>query len=640
MLLKKHPNVVVATILSVFFMVSLRVSSLESAIVDEMAHIPSAYSYVHYGDMRLNPEHPPLMKDLAGIPLLFLHPAFPLTQSTWTNGINEQWKLGSTFLHGLGNDAEAITFWARVPTILVAVLLGIYIYLWTRQLAGTLAGLFALTLYAFDPNILAHDHLVTTDIGIATFLFIATYYFVRFLKKPSRKNILLFGIFFGFAQLAKFSAVVLFPLFTLLMIIYASTRTLPLDGYPASSPQARRWALVLSYIWRYAIAAILCFITIWIVYYFNTLNMPTEKIIAISNSAFTNDMPAANIAKAIVTWTTGIPLLKPFAVYLLGIFMVFVHVSGGTTHYFLGTVTQQGIPAYFPVVFLIKETLPFLLLLLASLVYTISRLLLTLTDKTRTVKEKTVAFVEQHIAQLAMICFVIFYSYLCITGNFNIGFRHLFPILPFLYVLTAKISADAFHRLREVSYTHTLLTRCLPGLSGLVVIWIVAIPILAYPSYISYFNEMVGGHTNGYKYVTDSNYDWGQDLKNLKKWVDHYNECVGRLDGSRFQACRLDYRRPTEAPIDKIHIEYFGGSSPEYYFGNNLIPWHYYSKPEPGWYAISAHLYQESTHKPLKPNEPSYRWLESYPMVSRAGDSIFIFYVPDDSNLPASPDAH
>ena len=637
MSLKNNPSTVVAIILSVFFVVSLVVSSQESTTYDEQSHITAAYSYVRYGDMRINPEHPPLLKDLAGIPLLFLHPAFPLTQAPWISGLNEQWTLGDTFLHGVGNDADAITFWARVPIALVAVLLGIFIYLWTRQLAGTLAGLFALTLYAFDPNVLAHNHLVTTDIGIATFIFLATYCFVRFLKQPNRNNIILFGLCLGLAQLVKFSAVILFPLFGLLAVVYAFARTLGSGDYPTLSPLARRRALVFSYVWKYAVAVILCFMAIWIVYYFNTLNMPPEKITAIADSLLKGDGLTIQVAKVSVTWMAGIPLLKPFAVYFMGVFMVFVRVATGNTHYFLGTVTVHGNPTYFPIVFLLKETLPFLLLLLASLIYALSRLFTSLTDKTCTFGEKYVAFVEQHIAQIGMMSFVIFYSYLCITGNLNIGFRHLFPMLLFLYVLTAKISADALRRLHEKFRANT---QAINTLASLVVVWIVSIPVFAYPFYLSYFNEIAGGHANGYKYFTDSNFDWGQDLKNLKKWVDQYNACAGKQGSAAFQPCGSDYRPPTETPITKIHIDYFGGSKPRYYFGDNFLPWYDKLKPEPGWYAISAEFYQESTHKPVEPDTWDYRWLENYPMISRAGDSIFIFHVPDDSNLPVSPNAH
>lgn len=65
-----------------------------SAIVDELAHIPAGYAYLHYHDYRLNPEHPPLMKDLAAIPLQFMNLKFPLDSSAWTTDVNGQWEVG------------------------------------------------------------------------------------------------------------------------------------------------------------------------------------------------------------------------------------------------------------------------------------------------------------------------------------------------------------------------------------------------------------------------------------------------------------------------------------------------------------------------------------------------------------------
>ena len=118
-MLKKRANLIVILILSVVFIVSLVVSSQESTIMDEQAHIPAGYSYVKYHDMRLNPEHPPLLKDLAGLPLLTFSPKFPVETTEWQNGINEQWTLGNIFIHS--NNADQINFWSRFPIILIAL---------------------------------------------------------------------------------------------------------------------------------------------------------------------------------------------------------------------------------------------------------------------------------------------------------------------------------------------------------------------------------------------------------------------------------------------------------------------------------------------------------------------------------------
>ena len=626
--IQKYPHHIATAILILFFGVSLSISSQDSTIMDEQAHIPAGYSYVRYGDMRLNPEHPPLLKDLAGIPILFLNPIFPTNAPEWITGINEQWVMGDKLLHQEGNDAQAITFWARLPILILSVVLGIVLYLWVSEWLGIGAGLFALTLYAFDPNILGHNHFVTTDLGIAAFTFFAVITFIRWVKSPTMHNTLLFGLFLGLAQLTKFSGVILFPLFFLLTIIYALSRNKrgASEGEP-STP----WQLIWGYAWRYAIAVIICFIAIEILYFFNTLNMPAEKISIIADASFKANTTAAHIAKATIDWMAAKPILKPLAEYFLGVFMVFARVAGGNTYYFFGTVTNHATPLYFPAVFLLKETLPLLILSLFSLIYVIIRLTAAIRTRTQSIGLWMAQYIEHNISQVTMLSFVVFYAYLSITSNLNIGFRHLFPILPFIYILITKIVWDAYHSHSE---RHSSVNQMLAKIfTGIFIFWIVAIPVISYPSYMSYFNEAAGGHANGYKYVTDSNYDWGQDLKRLKIWVDQYNQCARKINSFPSHICnRLTLNNqvlPTTTPIDTLRIDYFGGSSPQYWFGSMFKPWHGELAPEAGWYAISAGFYQESSHKTQTAGEWSYRWLDKYPMVARAGDSIFIFYVPE-----------
>lgn len=627
-LLKKHASALVTLILGLFFVVSLSVSWQESATFDEKAHIPAAYSYVRYLDMRLNPEHPPLLKDLAGLPLLAFNLTFPLQDKTWTQGINEQWVLGEKFLFESGNDADTILFWSRLPITLIALVLGLFIYLWTKELAGTVAGLFALVLFVCDPNILGHSHYVTTDIGIAAFVFIATYFFVKFLKKPTDKHILAAGIALGLAQLAKFSAVLLFPLFGLAAILYA----LASPSKQENSQEKRRGpiARVLSYLWKYIAVVSVCFIAIWILYAINTWHMPADKIAETAQSTF-NNKTAGIVAKNIITTLSSIPVITPLSEYLMGVFMVFARVAGGNTHFFLGEVTEKSSPAYFPVIFLLKETLPLLFLLLFSLGYTLFRTTLSFIHTKHSLKETLRHSFQSRIAQYTMAGFVMLYAYLSITGNLNIGFRHLFPILPFLYVLTAKTVFDFLRRQHGNPFTRTVFNT----LVGAMTLWIVATPILAYPDYLSYFNPIGGGSSQGYHYATDSNYDWGQDLKKLKVWVDEYNACTGKLNSFPHNTCTQLTQSgilPTQSPIDTIRIDYFGGSRPAYYFGDNFIPWYGSKAPESGWYAISTLFYQENLYRTdHKPGEQTYAWLSQYQPVARAGQSMLIFYISPES---------
>ncbi|MBI1974944.1 MAG: hypothetical protein HYS57_01130, partial [Parcubacteria group bacterium] len=109
----------------------------DSATMDEVAHIPAGYSYVVTRDMRLNPEHPPLVKTLSGLAVfLAARSHFPEDLTSWQTGINDQWSFGFDFLYRSGNDAEKIIHAARIPAIILTLLLGWFIWLWGKELMG------------------------------------------------------------------------------------------------------------------------------------------------------------------------------------------------------------------------------------------------------------------------------------------------------------------------------------------------------------------------------------------------------------------------------------------------------------------------------------------------------------------------
>ena len=136
----------IATFLLIFiFLVTIFSMKDDSLTMDELAHLPSGYSYLTQKDMRLNPEHPPLIKDLAAIPLLFIKGIkFPSEIKNWKEDINGQWGFGNYFLFKTGNPADKMIFWARIPMILTLVLLGFYIFKWAKELFGNKAALLAL----------------------------------------------------------------------------------------------------------------------------------------------------------------------------------------------------------------------------------------------------------------------------------------------------------------------------------------------------------------------------------------------------------------------------------------------------------------------------------------------------------------
>ncbi len=608
--LKKNYRLIVVAIMTFFTVVSLLNAKNDSATFDEVAHIPAGYSYVTEQDMRLNPEHPPLLKDLIGIPLAFLNLNFDKTQPFWTGeGLNRvwddgQWQAGKYLLYEGGNNADQILFLARLPIIIISVILGLFLFMWGKEIAGILGGLFILTLYAFDPNILGHNHYVTTDIGIAAFITFAFYYFLKFIKKPTWKNVFIGGFFLGLVNLVKFSSLMAYPILGLVILVYPLVKKISHEE-EENKGKLLRTKLFFSYLGKGLAALAISMVVVWILYFVNTYNMPKEIIDRQINFSFPlfDHNPLSITTNNALSAINSVPILKPFAEYLLGVTMVFKRVAGGNGTYFLNNVSGKASPIYFPLVFLIKETIPFLLLIVFSLLITSEQIFKNTISslKEKALKKNLKRFLQIGVMQYTLFGFILLYAFLSITGNLNIGLRHLFPIMPLAYLLVTK---KVFDFIRN---KHRMTTHQLHILLTILIIWIVSIPFFSYPGYVSYFNETIGGSKNGYKYVTDSNVDWGQDLKRLAIFLQNNPE------------------------IRKINVDYFGGGNPEYYLGDQYISgWDSKRPIEKGWYAISVNSLQISIYnKESKTAANNYEWTKQFKPVTMIGNSIMIYYVPE-----------
>ena len=601
--LKKNYRMIIGVIISFFLAVSLLNAWNDAATFDEVAHIPAGYSYLVEHDYRLNPEHPPLIKALAGIPLLFLDLRFDTTLPFWTTDVNGQWDAGKNFLYAAGNNADTVIFWSRTSVVFLSVAFGIFLFAWGRRMGGILTGLFALTLYALDPSILGHNHYVTTDLGSAATIALTFFFFLRFLKNPTWRTALWGGLFLGIAQLTKFSAVILFPFFGFLLLLYVLTQR---------TETVRQWgALLWSYVNKGIVAIVACIVVIWIGYVPFTIGMPEDFFArTIDFYVNKNDTSGSNpLIHSALTTANDLSFLRPMAAYALGVVMVFQRVEGGNGAYFFGEVSDDAFPAYFPIVFLIKETLPHLLLYATTLIvlsFSAVRAIRAIIQQRNlpSLFLRLQKFTHRRFTEISLILFVVFYVTISVTGNLNIGFRHLFPIMPFLFLLTATILSDALKKIHDRR-------RTLFFSSSLAILFFFLIVDVAgsYPFYLSYFNQTVGGPLYGYHYVTDSNADWGQDLKRLKIFLDRHSE------------------------IEKIRIDYFGGGNIVHTIGEQrFLPWWDSKRPiEEGWYAISTNFLQGSIYDGRKTDADSYRWISHYQPRYRVGTSILIYFIDADT---------
>ncbi len=634
-------------IVGVSFGLSLNASLQESAIMDELAHIPAGYGYLKYFDFRLNPEHPPLVKALAALPLLFQGLNFPTDSLHWQEDINGQWDVGAQFLHEYGNDADKIVNWSRLGPMLLTILLIIFVYIWASELIGRWWALIPAFLIAFSPTILAHGHYVTTDIGATLGIFIAIYYFVKLLLRQTRRNYIFAGIAFGLAQLMKFSAVLLIPFFIFLAFIFCVYKIYSYWNEALIERYKKAVLLIVKYFLILVSVFVIGYLLVYAVYFIFTVNYPIEKQHSDTEfilgsfaggpdlkwetckiSSDFNFSRRVRCMAEINIWMSQNNIFRPLGEYMLGVLMVMQRSGGGNTGYFLGEVSAVGWWYYFPVVFALKEPLPSIILILFALILGIWNIIKN--AKARFTLRNFENYIGTHFSEFSMISFVIFYWLYSIKSPLNIGVRHIMPTMPFIYILTASAIKKWFNLITDANNSQIIrkimaiasnLTKIVikGSLIFVLISWYFFEIIFATPYYLSYFNKLGGGVSNGYKYVTDSNYDWGQDMKRLKNFVEN---------------------PPNGEKINKIAVDYFGGASPKYYLGNKAENW-WSARGNPSqenieWLAISINTLQGALGK-LYPGQErnakdEYQWLreikDPYKPDFKAGTSIFIYKLP------------
>jgi len=193
-------------------MFALEVSSarLKSPTYDEQGYIARGYAYVKLGDRHILIGTPMMLNAWNALPLLLLPDVrLETDHPTWEG--TDFHDVGSHFLWESGNDVDQVTFWARVPTMILSLMLAATVYRWARELYGPRAGWLALFMAVLSPNLLAHARLATTDLGLAFFFFLATYRLWRYLEARTSINLIWAGVALGLCQGTKFSALLIVP---------------------------------------------------------------------------------------------------------------------------------------------------------------------------------------------------------------------------------------------------------------------------------------------------------------------------------------------------------------------------------------------------------------------------------------------
>jgi len=194
----------------------------ETLTNDELVHIPSGYQYLVAGNFRLNPDHPPLVKMWACLPLLVVRPRIDLQPDGADQGFARFTVLASIeFWQTNRLRFQTISFWSRAPMVLLTLALGVLIFVYGRQLFGARAALLAVALFSLEPTMLAHGWIVHTDLAAAFGYLLFFFTLQAYYRAPTFSRALCFGLATGFALLTKFSLAILIPIFFLALVYLA-----------------------------------------------------------------------------------------------------------------------------------------------------------------------------------------------------------------------------------------------------------------------------------------------------------------------------------------------------------------------------------------------------------------------------------
>ena len=568
-------------LLAVFFAAALTESRIKSPMSDEPPHLFSGLSYVAARSFQGNPQHPPLLKDLSGLSLLAGGIRLPrnaeteaFLQGRKAPGEQPEWQLGNKLI--VANGVDRVMFWARLPLILVACLLGAVIYLWGRQLLGSAAAVGAVLLFIVDPTILGHSFSVTTDIGLAAFSLLFFFALWNYLADRSVKRLVFCGLALGAMLGAKFSAVLLLPV---AIVLLAASLFWPVSAEAVSPKDFDRAG-------------------------------PNERCPcgsgkkykachgARASGAMARTVPPDLMGKLTAlggVWLAicGIAFVVVQALYLFpsnplvyfdGLKLVNADHNPDYLCY-LGGEVRHRFPSYFATAYLLKEPIATLALAGIGLVALLRRRKFPVATKLFLLLPPAAIFLGATL------------------WADNLGVRYIMPVFPLGHLLGGLGLATLLGMPARWAKVAAV------ALAG----WAVVVACGIYPDHLSYFNEAAcvlteparigfdGGSKCGTAWLDDSNVDWGQGLKQLAGWLNQHapgrSIHLANSFGSPAEAFGIHY---TTADMDELT-----------------------GTPPPGLYAVSAHLV---ARVPAHPGVND--WLRRTAPIAVVGHAIYLYEIP------------
>jgi hypothetical protein len=531
--------------------------------------------------------------------------------------LRPEWQLGGRFMAiNSSNYSRFITI-ARLPMLAVSAFGGWLVFRWASARFGTSAGLFGALIWCFSPFVLAHGHLVTPDVSSAVAMVAAAYVFRRYLVDPTLGMALAVGITLGVAQLTKFTNVLLYLALGVVWLWWFFNR-----GRQGISPlRAGRKMIVVHSV----VAFVISILVLNAGYLFDGTCQPLGSYQFMSET-LAGPWPVDQTTVCIVprgnrfvgTWLEHIPVPLPRE-YLSGIDLQKAELERGRLSYLAGELRHGGWWYYNVWAVAVKATVPFLLLMaLSTFAYLCCR------GKRQALWEDALLFVPP-----LLVAFVV-----SSQSGFSEHLRYLLPAMPFCCVWASRVvGVAAFWKSTAgtpaLRSTARVLLRSGVLLLGM---WHAAAALLVRPHYLSYFNELAGGPTNGSRFLAGSSIDWGQDLLHLKSWLDRHPRAGpvrvaywGTIDPS---VVGIDFQAPV--PYDEGEARL--APTPRAVVKEQLLL--------PGLYAVSVNYlvglpFQgfSGPGRPASYSEGVFTYFRRLTPIARAGYSIYIYHITlEDAN--------
>jgi len=505
-----------------------------SPSVDEWGHLPAGLTYWLDGRCDVYRVNPPLVRAVAAIPLLFVgvetSPRIPEAEGMFRSEVVAALDLYCRY----GTDSFRYFTAARLACIPFSLMGAFVCYRWSRELYGRAAGIVAMTLWCYSPDVLAHGQMITPDTGAAAMGLAANYFFWRWLREPERSSSLVTGMLLGLALLTKSTWILLFLVWPVLWL--ASRR-----NWRGRLNQFAREGSKL------AIVFVVALFLLNAGYNFDGSMKPlgeygfVSRALGGDKSTPRGSEQGSGRQDGTRNRFAGTPLGSlrvPFPQdFVLGIDLQKRDFEEGWWSYLRGEWRKGGWWYYYLYAMAIKTPLGTWAMFLLASVLSLRR------PGAGTFKDELCL-----LAPAAAVLVLVSSQ----TG-FNHHVRYVLPAFPYLFIFASKVFKEGTTR------PMTLLG------SGLLA-WSVAASMSVYPHSLAYFNELVGGPTGGHAHIVNSNVDWGQNMVYLREWLDDHPEVVP-------QGIALAENMPPQLA---------GCNAP-------LPP----SEPMPGWFIVAATRLQD-----------------------------------------------